>query len=133
MWALAVILYRAVLGRRPFEGDGLVPLAAILREEPPPPTAVMSGLSPAVDAFFHRALCKDPDGRFPSLDDLVIAFDELAVRAAAPSLQAPRVPSDAPTRVHEIAAVVRPRRPRWPLVAAALVPLVVGLVAVLTR
>lgn len=133
MWALAVILYRSVLGRRPFEGDGLVPLAAILREDPPPPSVVLPGVSPAVDSFFRRALCKDPDGRFPSLDDLVIAFEALAVGMAAPSLQAPRIPSDAPTRI--LAVGDGRREPgRWQIYAAAAVfPIVLVVLAFLAR
>ncbi len=133
MWALAVILYRSVLGRRPFEGDGLVPLAAILREDPPPPSVVLPGVSPAVDAFFRRALCKDPDGRFPTLDELVIAFEALAVGMAAPSLQAPRIPSDAPTRI--LALGDGRREPgRWQIYAAAAVfPIVLVVLAFLAR
>ncbi len=91
LWSAAVILYQMVTGVRPFEGDVLGDLIIKVYSDPiPPPSAHVPELPPAVDAFFERALCRDPDGRFQSARALSAAFATIAGRgadlAASPSL-----------------------------------------------
>ncbi|MFT3774318.1 MAG: serine/threonine-protein kinase [Minicystis sp.] len=70
-WSLAVIAYEALTGRLPFEGrtfaDLFVGLSACRFQRP---TAIQPSLPAALDAFFQRALAKDPAYRFPSARDL---------------------------------------------------------------
>jgi hypothetical protein len=66
LFSLAVILYEALSGRRPFDGEDLTRLAyAIVHEHPIPITRLVPGLPPALDRFFDRALAKEPERRFP--------------------------------------------------------------------
>lgn len=75
VWALGVLLFEMVAGRRPFTGATRYELAAaILSEDPPPlPDRVPAGLC----AIATRCLRKDPDGRFPCARSLAAALDDL--------------------------------------------------------
>jgi serine/threonine-protein kinase len=103
LFSLGVVLYEATTGRRPFAGKAVVEvLAAILRDVPPPPSALDAALPERLDAIVRRCLEKDPAGRYGSSSvlraDLAALRDE--VRAGAP-LRAPRVQSD----LHAIAVL----------------------------
>ncbi len=138
MWAMAVLLYRAVTGVRPFDGTGMQPLAAIICDAPTPPSHLLPGLLPELDAFFRRALSKDPADRYPSLAAFVHAFLQAAIGTSAPSLAAPRVPSDSPTRKIELPSdfveTIPMRRPgRMVAVMALAVPLAAAIAALALR
>jgi serine/threonine-protein kinase len=82
LFSLAVILYEALCGARPFAADEPAALCyAIAHETPVPVTRRAEGLPGALDRFFDRALAKDPEERFPDGTSLSRAFDE-ACRAA---------------------------------------------------
>ncbi|HET6744239.1 MAG TPA: protein kinase, partial [Candidatus Limnocylindria bacterium] len=65
VYALGIVLYEMLTGRRPFEGDSAAGVALKrLSEDPPPPSTyrpVPSGLS----AIVMRALQREPRDRFP--------------------------------------------------------------------
>jgi hypothetical protein len=65
VYALGIVLYEMLTGRRPFEGDSAAGVALKrLNEDPPPPSTfrpVPSGLS----AIVMRALQREPRDRFP--------------------------------------------------------------------
>ncbi len=82
LWALAVIMYRALTGERPFSGAAADAMAKILARDPAPPSSVNPALSPTIDAFFARALEKDAARRFQTIDELVDAYVE-ALRGGA--------------------------------------------------
>jgi serine/threonine-protein kinase len=77
LWSLGVILYRAITGKRPFEGTPTRVLVHIALDQPTPPTRVVSGLPYAMDDFFRRALAKDASKRFQSIDEMEEAFAEI--------------------------------------------------------
>ena len=75
LWAVAVILYRLLAGRRPFEGEEIIDLCMrICSESPPPPSSFRPELGVRIDRFFERAFSVDPDGRFQSAKELSVAF-----------------------------------------------------------
>jgi serine/threonine-protein kinase len=85
LWSLGVIAFKAVTGRKPFEGELLLEMVVkICSSEPMKPSQVAPDLGPEVDRFFERALCRDPAGRFQSARELVTAFAELARGRGAP-------------------------------------------------
>jgi serine/threonine protein kinase len=60
-----VILYEALTGRVPFQGDSAVAVALKqVSETPSRPSAINPDVPPALDAVVMRALAKDPDARF---------------------------------------------------------------------
>jgi predicted Ser/Thr protein kinase len=66
LFSLAVVLYEALCGERPFKGDSLTALAyAVVHETPVPVSRIREGLPAGIDDFFDRALAKDPAKRFP--------------------------------------------------------------------
>jgi len=70
-----VILYRALTGRMPFDGnDGAEVVMAVLQEDPEPPSRYQPTLPVEIDAFFPRALAKEAANRFQSARELVAAF-----------------------------------------------------------
>src|SRR5690606_29327611 len=82
LWALAVVAYRALTGTLPFPGASVSEVAmAVERGTFAPPSSLVDELGPEVDAFFKRALCRNPRLRFDGAQELVAA---LAAALAAP-------------------------------------------------
>jgi serine/threonine-protein kinase len=101
VYALGIVLYEMLTGRRPFEGDSAAGVALKrLNEDPPPPSAfrpVPSGLS----AIVMRALQREPADRFPDAGSFAEALrvwqkDPARAAAAAPAMAAAPKPQDAP-------------------------------------
>jgi serine/threonine-protein kinase len=75
LWAVAVVAYSCLLGRRPFEGETVGALCiAIHAGRYLAPTLVDSTLPPALDAWFARALAREPGERFASAKELADTF-----------------------------------------------------------
>ncbi len=93
VFALGVMLYEMLAGRRPFTGGSShAVMAAILTETPPSVGEAAPGIPPALARVVDRALARDPGDRYPSAaelrDDLqrsIEAPDSLAAAPAAPS------------------------------------------------
>ena len=65
VYALGIVLYEMLTGRRPFEGDSAAGVALKrLNEDPLPPT-VHGPVPPALSAIVMRAMERDPARRFP--------------------------------------------------------------------
>ena len=84
LWALAIIAYRAITGKLPFTGASASDIMVKACTEPAlPPSVHKPELPRALDAFFEKALAKEPDGRFQTATELSLAF------AAAAGVSAP--------------------------------------------
>jgi tetratricopeptide (TPR) repeat protein len=94
-YALAVVAYELLTGRRPFESDSPTAEAAAHMQ------AEVPSISPQLDPVFRRALAKDPRDRFETASDFAAALREALEGGAAT------------TRV-----LPAERRSVWPLVAA---------------
>jgi serine/threonine-protein kinase len=76
IYSIGVILYEALTGRVPFEGDSAVAVALKqVSEAPRRPSNVNPKVPPALDAVVMRALAKDPDARFKDADAFLKALD----------------------------------------------------------
>ena len=76
IYSIGVILYEALTGRVPFEGDSAVAVALKqVSETPRRPSTVNPSVPPALDAVVMRALAKDPDARFKDADAFMKALD----------------------------------------------------------
>ena len=74
LWSLGVVLYEALTGRRPFEGERpATVLHAILHREPEPP-----GLDPALDRLLLACLARDPGDRPSRATEILEAFAAVA-------------------------------------------------------
>ena len=71
IFSLGVVLYEMATGRRPFQGDSLLPtMNAILHETPAPLTSTRSDAPSDLDRVVFRCLEKEPGSRFPSAREL---------------------------------------------------------------
>jgi eukaryotic-like serine/threonine-protein kinase len=76
IYSIGVILYEALTGRVPFEGDSAVAVALKqVSEAPRRPSAINPNIPTALDAVAMRALAKDPDARFKDADAFLRALD----------------------------------------------------------
>jgi eukaryotic-like serine/threonine-protein kinase len=76
LYSIGVILYEALTGRVPFEGESAVAVAMKqVSQTPQRPSSINPGVSPALDAVVMRALEKDPGERFQSADAFIAALD----------------------------------------------------------
>jgi serine/threonine-protein kinase len=72
LWALGVVLYEMLTGRKPFRGDEKVTIAdAILHGQPEPPSVYRRDLSAALEGLVLRLLQKDLTRRYASAADLL--------------------------------------------------------------
>ena len=75
LFALGVILYEMLSGRRAFTRETPADtLAALLHEEPPPLAAPLEHAAPRVESIVRRCLEKSRDERFQSASDLAFAL-----------------------------------------------------------
>lgn len=80
LYALGVILYELLSGRRPIRGDmPLQVLHRILTETPKPLSRLRPELPPKLCAIVHRALAKARDERFASAEELARALSPFVV------------------------------------------------------
>ncbi len=76
LWALGVVFYELLAGRRPFPGTYHAALLYAAANEPHPPVTNHRPEVPAwMVAIIDRLLEKDPEQRFPSAKDLVQALE----------------------------------------------------------
>jgi tetratricopeptide (TPR) repeat protein/predicted Ser/Thr protein kinase len=72
-YALGVMLYELVCGKRPWqdlERSTARMSRAVLEEEVPRPSSLVPRLDRDLEAILLRCLAREPDGRYPSVDDL---------------------------------------------------------------
>jgi serine/threonine protein kinase len=76
LWSLAVIVYRLLTGKCPFQGDTQVDLVLSICQDPiTPPSKYVADLPPGIDIFFERAFSRAPEARFHSAQQMASAFD----------------------------------------------------------
>ncbi|MFG1778782.1 serine/threonine-protein kinase [Micromonospora sp. NPDC049051] len=111
VYALGVVAYQCLAGRRPFEGDN--PLEIAMRHVREAPRPLPADIPPQVRSVVERALAKDPGARWPSAAALAGVARQLKAQlsqqaraAGQPISAAPASPAAPPGR-----AQVPPPRP----------------------
>ncbi|HWH20236.1 MAG TPA: PASTA domain-containing protein [Solirubrobacterales bacterium] len=132
LYSVGVMLYEALTGRVPFEGESAVAVAMKqVSQMPQRPSSIQPRVSPALDAVVMRALEKDPGQRFQSADAFIAALDQ-AMRepgAAGRGTQSfaalpPVVVAEGEEGEKDPEEARKRRRNRW--IIAALVAIVIG-------
>jgi eukaryotic-like serine/threonine-protein kinase len=140
LYSIGVMLYEALTGRVPFEGESAVAVAMKqVSQTPQRPSSINPRVSPALDAVTMRALEKEPGERFQSADAFIAALDaamrEPGAAGGATAAFAPLPPvvaSPEPEAEEGESEQDERRRGRlfWALVAAAAVlGVLIGLLA----
>jgi eukaryotic-like serine/threonine-protein kinase len=76
LYSIGVILYEALAGRVPFDGESAVAVAMKqVSQAPQRPSSIKAEVSPALDAVVMRALEKSPGDRFQNADAFIVALD----------------------------------------------------------
>ncbi|MER7333255.1 MULTISPECIES: protein kinase [unclassified Micromonospora] len=113
VYALGVVAYQCLAGRRPFEGDN--PLEIAMRHVREAPRPLPADIPPQVRAVVERALAKDPAARWPSAAALAgvarqmkAQLSQQARAGGRPISAAPASPAAAPGRAQVPAPTARP-------------------------
>jgi len=69
IYAMGIVLYEMLVGKPPFEGDAGQKLFAHLTQPAPDVSKMMLGIPENISEAIQRALLKDPDDRYASIDD----------------------------------------------------------------
>ncbi len=86
IYSIGVMLYEALTGQVPFEGDSAVSVALKqVSERPRPPSQLNPAVPPALDAVVLKALAKDPANRYATADEFLAALDEAEANPYAAS------------------------------------------------
>jgi hypothetical protein len=94
VFSLGCVLYLALTGRRPFDGESVpVILSRVLHATPEPPSRLTPGVPAELDRIVARATAKDPASRYSDASALAEDLDALladeAPRAPVPGEERP--------------------------------------------
>ncbi|MFY1635280.1 serine/threonine-protein kinase [Solwaraspora sp. WMMB335] len=118
VYALGVVAYQCLSGRRPFEGDN--PLEIAMKHVREMPRPLPSDIPPVVRTIVERALAKDPAARWPTAAAMAAVSRQAATTLAGqgrppvaqqpgpPATQPPRPPATQPPRPPAGHGVQRP-------------------------
>jgi serine/threonine-protein kinase len=96
IYALGCVLFHLIVGKPPFDMEGMGEiLAAHLREPAPAPSSRSPGIPPEVDAIILHCLEKDPAARFQDMNELAGAIGQIL-----PYMTAPGSPGSYPPAYH---------------------------------
>ena len=86
IYALGVILYEMIVGKRPFPGTDAVALATSVLRDDPPKLASASGawVPPRLEQLVSRMLQRDPEKRPSSGDELLVELNPLRDHESSP-------------------------------------------------
>jgi serine/threonine-protein kinase len=94
LWSVGVVVYEALTGRKPFEGETVGGLAVrIMRDPLPMPSKLEASLPASLDAWFAKACAREPADRFQNAREL---SDGLAAAFAMPDSLSGSQPRFAP-------------------------------------
>lgn len=93
LFAVGVVLYQLLTGKRPFDGDtDFAIIQQIVGHVPAAPSTFNTLLPPAIDAVMARALAKKRDERFATAQEFSQALQEASGQASDPTIVPPVSP-----------------------------------------
>jgi serine/threonine-protein kinase len=82
IFSFGLVVYEMLTGQKAFSGDSaLSTLSSILRDEAKPIGQVVQGVPPELEQIVHRAMRKDPDQRWQTMQDMRAALMVLKLKA----------------------------------------------------
>ena len=120
IFSFGALLYEMLTGVKAFQrGSQVATLAAVLREEARPASAIVEGLPLEVEQLIGRCLRKDPQRRWQNMSDLKVVLQDLKEDSDSGKV---RSAASAPVGLG-------PKRRTWPMAAAGAVLLLAAVVA----
>jgi len=135
IFSLGVIMWELLAGKRLYSGDTMAILGEIVHGKLTPPSKFRVDLSPDMEAICMKALAKDPQDRYSSMDQFVQAIEGWlqmrGVNVLGGSGSGILIESQSDITAHELEAVIdqtrheieivsKVREQRWMLVISAL-------------
>ncbi len=78
IFSFGTVLYELVTGRRPFAGSSAAEVqAALMKEQPKPPSQLVPELPRELERIILRCLRKEPDRRFQHMSDVKVELREI--------------------------------------------------------
>jgi eukaryotic-like serine/threonine-protein kinase len=110
-YALAVVAFELLSGRRPFENESMTAEAAAhVNAQVPSISEICESLPHEVDPVFRKAMAKDPNQRFDTAADFVASLRAALAEAAGSTRTFEPVAAAAPPPPPPAAAALRRRR-----------------------
>jgi beta-lactam-binding protein with PASTA domain/predicted Ser/Thr protein kinase len=138
LYSVGVMLYEALTGRVPFEGESAVAVAMKqVSQMPQRPSSIQPRVTPALDAVVMRALEKDPGQRFQSADAFIAALDQAmrepggAGRGTTSFAALPPVVATPEDGEGDDPDAARKRRRNWWIIGALVAILIGALIGIL--
>jgi serine/threonine protein kinase len=83
LWSLGACAFAAMVGRLPFDGEGIGMVSVKVCAAPlPVPSQLFAGVPVGFDAWFARACHRDPAKRFQTAEELASALSSICGRGA---------------------------------------------------
>jgi serine/threonine protein kinase len=118
-YALGVVLYEMLTGRKPFTADTAAAILIKVTTEPlPRPSQVARDLPDEVEKLLLKAMAKNPSDRYTTMGDFANAMDSLLVGTSTPVKENPALRQK---QITEIKMVVKPELEE-PIFKAIFVP-----------
>ncbi|MEM9493073.1 MAG: protein kinase, partial [Myxococcota bacterium] len=77
VYALGILLFEMLTGQVPFRGEGYGMVLALHLTQPPPlPSSITPAIPPHVEAMVLKALEKNPNARYPSMQEFMQALSD---------------------------------------------------------
>jgi serine/threonine protein kinase len=132
IYSLGIVFYELITGRKPYRAD--TPMAVMLKKatEPlPRPSAFVPNLPKKVEQFLLKALAKDPENRYASMAEFILALEKLKTETApAKKERKPRPKKEKKTSVARPEARERRKLPwGWIGTGAAVILIMILLVS----
>jgi serine/threonine protein kinase len=108
LWSLAITMYQALSGQRPWQGCTTMGelILAICTKNVTPIAEIAPWIDPKLAAVVHRALVRDVSARWSSAEEMAAALEPLG--AAAPTLKmSTLVPVSGERRAHSVPPTAR--------------------------
>lgn len=84
IYSLGVVLYEMLTGRAPFEGTTLDVIHQYIHQPPPPPSRINPHIPGEVEAVIMKTLAKNPEDRFQSVKEMVVALQRATQAKPSP-------------------------------------------------
>jgi serine/threonine protein kinase len=88
LWSLGVMTFQAVTGKFPFDGKSIPALLRAICFDPIVIPSRVAQVPRGFDAWFARAVCREPDRRFQTAKEMVDGLEGVLASAPEPAISA---------------------------------------------